>query len=247
MYSSNSFSTTSHSGLPIQDLNALDQAAAVRMSSPHESEIPLPPQGLSQITTDMDTFSISSSSDEDQLHHSSSQPPTRLKKKKLKTPTHHPTPVNKAAKGRMKKLQALGINNFSETGIPYWEPKRLNKDDSKHNTRRQRESLAMEAYLKNLEGKQGNPLPQAKAKKSGTSSCILPQGTRTPIVAIPDLAHSSNTATQLIAEPTRKRHSSSISTESLTQERLSSSSSQYDTLKKDLQHERRVRKKSWRK
>lgn len=49
-------------------------------------------------------------------------------RKQPSTP-HHSRPIHKVRKNHLKKLQALGIDNFAQVDIPYWEPQLLNDNE----------------------------------------------------------------------------------------------------------------------
>ena len=72
----------------------------------------------------------------------------------------HPPPANQAAKDQLKKLKLLGYNNFEETGITFWEPKREKENDRAYNGRRQKESTAMNEWIKAKAAEKGVSIVQ---------------------------------------------------------------------------------------
>lgn len=59
----------------------------------------------------------------------------------------HPRPENKTSTRQLKKLRILGINNFNEVDIDYWEPRLISETKAEHNARRQRETKRMDEYI----------------------------------------------------------------------------------------------------
>lgn len=161
----------------------------------------------------------SSSSPETSLLKPSTQTLSPAAKKKI----HHPTPQYKAAKKHIKELRSLGYDNFAQTGVDYWEPKKLNETDAEHNSRRQQESLAMSQFIEDKKRQNTTPLPQQQ----------LPLPTNLlPKVSIARATPPASTSAN--HNPNRKRPHLDPCAESATED--------ISTLKADLRHERKARK-----
>lgn len=60
----------------------------------------------------------------------------------------HPNPKHARAKEQLKALQKLGIENFADVPINYWEPLMSGETTTEHNIRRQKKYKALDEWMR---------------------------------------------------------------------------------------------------
>lgn len=158
MESSNSkTTTTSKNGTLTMNLDQQDQAAATRMNDPQEMILFQNRTNEGEFS-DAEDFTMNLHLDSIELSSEEEMPPQHSKAKTksnairnlaaaISPHSQHPPPEHKTAKKHLEALRALGYNNYSDTGLPYWEPRYPLESNADHNARRQKESLAMKNFI----------------------------------------------------------------------------------------------------
>jgi len=75
--------------------------------------------------------------------------------KSTKRKLTHPPPINNSAKKSRKELKKVGISNFSDLELPYWEPRYLHESKESYNRRRHSEGTTLNKFISKEKDRRG--------------------------------------------------------------------------------------------